>query len=149
MSQVFSYRGQNFRIEVVEVASPDEPSKVAYASWYSDAFRDLQDMPNHRCTRLAVASPVATREEALRAAYDRIKSELDADRAKQTPQKGSALSVLYTVWVFKGDVPFGLDFQEFSDAKAFAAAAEKSIDASRIGIKNNESPQFLTLWERK
>ncbi len=40
------------------------------------------------------------------------------------------------------------DFAEFADAKAFAKAAEKSVSITRVGITNNESPQYLTLWDK-
>jgi hypothetical protein len=48
----------------------------------------------------------------------------------------------------QGDAPFGFDFEEFADAKTFAAAAQKSLEITKVGIKNNESPQYLTVWEK-
>jgi hypothetical protein len=34
------------------------------------------------------------------------------------------------------------------DSSRFAAAAEKSSEITKVGIKNNESPQYLTVWEK-
>ena len=58
------------------------------------------------------------------------------------------LSVLYTVALIKGTSTYKFDFEEFSDAKAFARAAEKSRHMTKVGITNNESPQYLEVWEK-
>ncbi len=58
------------------------------------------------------------------------------------------MGVMYTVWLFKGDSSFGFEFEQFSDAKTFAESAEKSVEITKVGITNNESPQYLTIWEK-
>ena len=55
---------------------------------------------------------------------------------------------MYTVWLSKGDSSVGFEFEEFSDAKTFAKAAEKSVEITKVVITNNESPQYLTIWEK-
>ena len=148
MSHVLSYRGQYFRVDVAEVANSDAPDKSVYASWCSDAFRELKDLPQQTCSRFTGGSPLPTRAEALRHAYDWIRRNWDAKQARPISEPGDKLSVVCTAWLFKGDDPTGFDFKEFSEAKAFAEAAQKSINVTKVGVKNNESPQFLTLWEK-
>ncbi|HEX3657621.1 MAG TPA: hypothetical protein VGG64_13065 [Pirellulales bacterium] len=148
MSHVLKYGGQYFRLEIAEVASPEQPDKPAFVIWCSEAFKDLADMPRHTCSRFIGGSPLPTYADSLRHAYQWIKRDWDAHHAQPTPSAGSTASVVYTVWVFKGDAPFGFEFEEFADAKTFAAAAEKSTEITKVGIKNNESPQYLTVWEK-
>ena len=56
--------------------------------------------------------------------------------------------MLYTVWLYKEGEPVGFDFENFWEAESFAEAAKKGIGVIKVGIKNNESPQYLTVWER-
>jgi hypothetical protein len=62
--------------------------------------------------------------------------------------KGVAMLIVFTVWIFKGDGSVECQFEDFADAKKFAAAAEKIIDVKQVGITNNESPEYLTVWTK-
>jgi hypothetical protein len=149
MSHVLNYDGRFFRVDITEVASLDEPGKTVYVGWCSDAFKDLTEMPRHSCSQYIGGAPLPKYADALRNAHDWIKKNWDGQKIKQPIKtRASEASVLYTVWIFKGDSAFGCDFEEFTDAKSFANLAEKSIDVTKVGVKNNESPQFLTVWER-
>ncbi len=148
MSHVLNYDGHYFRVDIIEVVNADEPEKAAYVGWCSDGFRELKDLPNKAVSRLVAGSPSPTPDEALRHAYDWIKVNWDAQSAKRPRKAGKALSLLYTVWLFRGDGSTEFDFEEFGDATAFAKAAEKSVSITKVGITNNESPQYLTVWER-
>ena len=46
MSHVLAYDGQFFRVDITEVANPDDPDQTVYISWCSDAFKELKDMPS-------------------------------------------------------------------------------------------------------
>jgi hypothetical protein len=148
MSHVLNYDGQYFRIEITEVANADDPEKAAYISWCSDAFKELKEMPSQVVSRLVAGPPLPNSADALRCAYDWIKINWDAQQANRTHKVGDKSGLLYTVSLFKGDSPFEFEFEEFSDAKAFARAAEKSIEITKVGITNNESPQYLTVWKK-
>ena len=146
MSLVVNYGGQYVRVDIAAVTNPDAPDESLYFSWCSDAFGDLRELPNHHCSRFIAGSPAPTYAEACRRAFDWIKSNWSAQFAKPIPRAGEA--VLYSVWIFRGDARSGFEFVEFTDAKAFADAAQKGAGITRIGITNNESPQYLTLWEK-
>ncbi len=148
MSHVLSYAGQYFRIDITEVASADLPQRPGYIAWASDAFRELKQMPSHPCTRMMAGPPHPTRDEALRHAYDWLKSDWDAQQTKRPYKPRRLGAVIYTVTIFQDGSPFECQFDEFSDAKLFAKAAEKIVDASKVVVTNNESPQPLTVWER-
>ena len=148
MSHVLNYRDHYFRVDVAEIVSFDSPGKSVYVGWCSEGFRDLKDFPQHRCSRQIGGSPLSTQAEALRHAYDWIRGNWDARQAESTPSLSGKASVFYTVWLFKGGDPTGFEFVDYKEAKAFAEAAQKSSGATKIGIKDNESPQFLTLWEK-
>jgi hypothetical protein len=149
MSHVLHYDGQYFRVDITEVMSPDEPGQPAYVGWYSDAFRDLKDMPSHPLSRLVVGPPLPKHAEALQHAHEFIKKDWDTQKAKRGIKAANRPGVIYTVSLFKVDSSLKCEFDEFADAKAFAKAAEKSADLKKIGITNNESPQYLTLWEKE
>ena len=150
MPHVLNHRGQYYRVEIAEIANPDEPNRAEFVSWASDAFADLKELPNHPCSRLVPGPPQPSYADALQQAFDWLASHRPtAQPPKRTAKSGSKASVIYTVWLFKDETSLGFDFEEFSDAKAFAAAAEKSIDVTKVGVKNNESPQYLTVWEKK
>jgi len=148
MSEILNHRGQYFRVEIDEIVSTDAPDKPTYVARCSSGTRDLADLSRQSCSRLVSATPASSRDEALRQAREWLTNESHAQQPKKAKAGGSALSVLYTVWVIEGDRSSGIDFAEFHDAKAFAAAAEKGSEVTKVGIKNNESPQFLTVWER-
>lgn len=148
MPHVFHYAGRYFRVEIAQVVKPDAADKVSYAAWCSDAFSNLQDLPNHPCSRMVPGPLFATEADALRQTDEWLRADLVAQQAKRPSKHGRAASVFYTVWLFKGVTSFGFEFAEFSDAKLFAGAAEKSSDVTKVGIKNNESPEFLTVWEK-
>ncbi len=62
--------------------------------------------------------------------------------------KGMSMTTIFTVWIFKQDSTLECQFEEFADAKRFAAAAEKITDVKQVGITNNESPEYLSVWTR-
>jgi hypothetical protein len=72
----------------------------------------------------------------------------DTQRVKRPVKTPDSMSVVYTVWLFTNDGSTGFEFEEYSEATAFAKAAEKSRSITKVGVKNNESPQFLTVWEK-
>ncbi len=149
MSHVLHYDGQYFRVDITEVTNPDNPDKPVYVGWCSDAFRDLKDMPSHPLSRLVVGPPLPKHAEAEQFAHEWIKRDWDSQRGKRAIKGPNRPSVVYTVSLFKVDSSLKCEFDEFSDAKAFAKAAEKSADLTKVGITNNESPQYLTLWEKE
>ena len=147
MSHALNYDGHYFRIEIGEVASLQLPDTeyVEYVAWCSDAFKELQDLPKQTLSRF-VAGPLPTYAEALHRAQDRIKSNWDAQRTKPVDEP---VGFLYTVWLFKGGGSSSrYAFSEFADAKSFAKAAEKSVEITKVGITDPESPQYLVVWER-
>jgi hypothetical protein len=148
MSHVLKYGARYFRVDVVEIASPDDPGKAVYASWCSEAFRELKDMPAQSLSRFVPGPLVSTRNEALDHAYAWIKSTWDAQQARRTFKPDQNVAVTYIVRLFRDDHAVDFEFAEFTDAKSFARAAEKGIDITKVGITNNESPQYLTVWER-
>jgi hypothetical protein len=148
MSHVLSYDGHYFRVDVVEVVNADDPGKASYVGWCSDGFRELKDLPSQSLSRFIAGPPLASHAEALRHTYDWIKVNWDAQLVKRPRKVGRALSLLYTVWLFRGDGSTDFDFEEFAEATAFAKAAEKSVSITKVGVTNNESPQYLTVWER-
>jgi hypothetical protein len=58
------------------------------------------------------------------------------------------MSTVFTVWIFMGDGTLECQFEEFADAKKFAGAAEKIVDVKQVGVTNNESPEYLTVWTK-
>jgi hypothetical protein len=148
MSHVLAYDGHFFRVDIAEVANPDDPDKTEYVSWCSDAFNELKDMPDLTLSRFIAGPPLSKYSEARRHAYDWIKINWDAQKATRVNEVRRIVSVMYTVWLFKGNSSSGFEFEEFSDAKIFAKAAEKSVEITKVEITNNESPQILTLWEK-
>jgi hypothetical protein len=148
MSHVLAYDGQFFRVDITEVANPDEPDQPVYISWCSDAFKELKDMPSKEFTRFIAGSPLPKYAEARRHAYDWIKTNWDAQKGKRGDKVRDIEGVMYTVWLSKGARTVGYEFEDFSDAKTFAKAAEKSVEITKVVITNNESPQYLTIWEK-
>ena len=148
MPHILNYDGKYVRVEIAEVANPNHPDKALYVGWCSDAFKELKDMPSQALSRFIAGPPLPTYAEALRYACDWIKTSWDAKQADLSAKVGDLVPVIYSVWLFKGDSSLEYEFVEFSDAKAFAKAAEKSLGLSKVGITNNESPQYLTMWQR-
>lgn len=108
-------------------------------------------MPKQAFSRFVAGQPLPTHAAALRQAHEWIKINWDAQqgkRPKQATKAGDVVSVLYIVGLFKEDDSAGFDFEDFGEAKAFAKAAEKSASITKVGITNNESPQYLTVWEK-
>jgi hypothetical protein len=149
MSHVLAYKGQYFRVLVAEVVNADDPAKSGFVAWCSDSFRNLEELPRQELTRFVAGPPQATATDALRHADEWIKRSFSAPVTEPTEPARVATGITYTAWLFKGEKPTGFEFAEFFDAKAFAAAAEKSSEITKIGITNNESPQYLTMWQRK
>jgi hypothetical protein len=58
------------------------------------------------------------------------------------------MTTIFSVWIFKADGTIECQFEDFADAKAFARAAEQIVDVKQVGITNNESPEYLTVWTR-
>ncbi len=148
MSNVFSYDGQYFRIVVLDVAAAERPDEVKYASWCSDAFRELKDTPQQTCSRFVAGSPFASRADALRHAQEWIKSHWDKKVRRAQPGPGKR-ELVYTVSLFRGDIPTDHVFPEFSDARLFAESAKKEVGITKVGITNNESPEYLIVWEKE
>ncbi len=148
MSQLFSYEGQYFRVEIAEITNAAEPDKTTFVSWCSDGFADVQDAPHQSLARFIGGPPQPSYEDARRYAFDWIKGNVDA-KTKRSDKVRDLTQVVYTVWIFKRDGSSGYEFEEFADARAFASAAEKSAESTKVVITNNESPQFLTVWEAK
>jgi hypothetical protein len=86
-------------------------------------------------------------EDARRYAFDWIKGNHDV-RSKPSDRVRDLAQVLYTVWIFKREGSLGYEFEDFAAARLFASAAEKSTESTKVVITNNESPQYLTVWER-
>ncbi|HTU26138.1 MAG TPA: hypothetical protein VMF30_12105 [Pirellulales bacterium] len=148
MSHVLKYEARYFRVETAEVVGPDDSSQAVYVSWCSEAFRELKDMPQNSLSRLVPVAPAATRAEALQQAFAWIKSTYDSQQARRTFKADQPKAITYIVRLFKDEHTLDFEFAEFTDAKAFAKAAEREIDVTKIGITNNESPQYLQVWER-
>jgi hypothetical protein len=148
MSHVLNYDGQYFRIEIAEVTGADNLDKTVYVSWCSDAFRELKDAAGQACSGFVTGSPFANRAEALNHAHDWIKASWDAQRAKRVHRPAEKGNLVYSVWLFKVDTSTEHQFQEFSDARLFAKAAEKGAGITKVEITNNESPECLTAWEK-
>lgn len=146
MSHVLAYDGQFFRVDITEVANSDDPDKAVYVSWCSDAFKDLKDMPSQALSRFIAGPSLPKYADARHHAYDWIKINWDAQKAERADKVRPIVGVMYTVWLFKGASSLGFEFEEFSDAKTFAKAAEKSVEIEKVVITNNESPQNLTIW---
>jgi len=148
MPHVLHYDGRYFRVDITEVADANEPDKVMFVSWCSDGFKELKNMPSQASSQFVAGPPLPKYDEALQFAYDWIKSQWDAKQAKRVHKAGDKAGVLYKVWLFTGDGSSECEFEEFADAKSFARAAEKIVDIRKVGITNNESPQYLAVWER-
>jgi hypothetical protein len=148
MSFVLQYDGQHFRIDIVETASVDAPDKVAFVSWCSEGFKDLKSASRQSATHFVSGPPQPTYEEARRQAIDWIRSHREAGGKRPAAKARDLAQVIYTVWIFKRAESLGYEFEEFADAKAFASAAEKSRESTKVAITNNESPQYLTVWQR-
>lgn len=151
MSHVLKYGGQYFRVDITEVVNADDPDKAVHVGWCSDAFKELKDTPKHAVSQFIAGPPLRTYDDALRHAYDWIKTDWDARqvrRVKRAPGIDETVGAMYSVWLYNGDASTGFDFREFGEAKAFAKAAEKSASITKIVITDNESPQYLTLWEK-
>jgi hypothetical protein len=148
MPHILAHDGQFFRVDVAEIATPDDPGKTTYVVWCSDAFNELKEAPNQPCARFIDAPPAATYADACRQAYQWIKADWTAQKANRGGEIRDFRGVIYTAWLFKGASSWGFEFQEFSDAKTFAKAAEKGVEVTKTAITNNESPQPLTIWEK-
>ena len=148
MPHILAHDGQFFRVDVVEIATPDDPGNTRYASWCSDAFKELKKAPSQPLSRFIDAPSASSYAEACRHAYDWIKADWTAQKANHSGEIRDFRGVTYTVWLFKGASSWGWEFTEFSEAKAFAKAAEKSAEVTKTAITNNESPQPLTTWEK-
>jgi hypothetical protein len=148
MSHVLSYGGQYFRFDIGEITNAAEPDKPAFVSWSSEAFKLLEEMPRQALSRFIGGPPHPNYAEARRYTIDWIKANWDT-HTKRPGKTRDLAQVIYTVWVFKRDGSIGYEFEEFADAKMFATAAEKSAESTKVVITNNESPQYLTVWERK
>jgi hypothetical protein len=148
MSHVLKYGARYFRVEIAEVADPSDPGKTVYAGWCSEGFRELKEMPAQSLSRFVPGPPAAKHADALQHAYDWIKSTWDTQQARRTFKADQSPAVMYIVRLFKDDHVVDFDFEDFTDAKSFAKAAERCVDITRVGITNNESPQYLTVWER-
>jgi hypothetical protein len=119
-----------------------------YAGWCSEAFRELKDMPAQSLSRFIPGPAVSTHAEAIQHAYTWIKSTWDTQQAKRTFKPDQNAAVTYIVRLFKDEHVVDFEFADFTEAKTFARAAEKCIDITKVGITNNESPQYLTVWEK-
>ena len=148
MSNVLAYDGQFFRVDITEVTYPDNPEYAMYVSWCSDAFKELKDMQRQPVSRFIDGPLLPDYADARRRAFEWIKTDWDAKKSKRASQERDIVGVVYTVWLFKGETSSGFEFEQFADAKMFAKAAEKSLEITKVGITNNESPQNLTIWER-
>ena len=78
MSQLFSYEGQYFRVEIAEITNAAEPDKTTFVSWCSDGFADVQDAPHQSLARFIGGPPQPSYEDARRYAFDWIKGNVDA-----------------------------------------------------------------------
>ena len=149
MPHIFKHDDHYFRVDVVEVSAGETSARSAYVCWCSEAFKELEATPKQALTRFIAGPSVATYEDARRHAHDWIKATWDRQKAARPTRAPEVLSVIYTVWLFKGETTTGFDFEEFEDAQGFAKEAEKSLEITKILIKNNESPQYLTSWEKQ
>ena len=144
-----AYDGQYCRIDITAVASPDDLDKAVHASWCSEAFKELKQMPSQTLSRFITGPPLPKYDQARRHAYNWIKTNWDVQKVKRPNKARDAVSVTFTVWLFKGHGSLGFDLEEFSDAKLFAKTAEKSVEITKVGITNNESPEPLIVLERE
>jgi hypothetical protein len=149
MSHVLTHDGQCFRIDIVEIVASSDSGTATYMSWCSEAFKELKDAPKQALSRFIPGPPLTKYEDARRHAYDWIKTTWDHEKLNRPTGAPDVANVIYTVWLFKGETSVGFDFEWFDDAKAFAKEAEKSIEISKVLVKNNESPQSLTIWEKE
>ena len=99
-------------------------------------------------SRFIPGPPASKHAEALEHAYAWIKTTWDTQQARRTFKADQNVAVTYIVRLFKDDHVVDFEFADFTEAKTFARAAEKCIDITKVGITNNESPQYLTVWER-
>jgi hypothetical protein len=151
MPRVVKYGDQYFQIDISEVTDLSNSDKVGYVGCCSEAFKELRDLPRQACSRIIPGPPLTTLAEALKHAQDWVKLDCDAQQARhatRASKQGDKASVVYTVWLFNRDGSAGFDFGEYADAKAFAKAAERSVSITKVGTTSNESPQYLTVWER-
>lgn len=149
MSHVLAYDGQFFRVEIAEVVGADGQDKTHYVGWCSEAFKRLSDMPSQSLSRFVEGPALQTHAEARLRTYEWIKNHWDRSKAKGLNKPQKKPHVVYSVWLFHGEKSTSIEFLEYADARAFAAAAEKSTELTKIGITDNESPQYLSIWERK
>ena len=147
MSHVLEHDGNYFRVEITDITNTTDPGKTGYLSWCSDAFTDLKDMPSQKLSRFIGGPPIQDYAEARRYACSWITSNSEA-RIKQPDKERDTAAVVYRVWIFKRGSSLGYEFEEYADAQAFAKAAEKSPESTKVAITNNESPQYLKVWER-
>jgi hypothetical protein len=149
MTHILHYDGHYFRIDVVEVIDVDDAGKKTYVSWCSEGVRELKKLPGQASSLFVSGSPLPKHDEALQFACEWIKKRWNAREAKPAHKAGDKTGVLYKVRLFKGDDSLECEFEEFADAKSFARTAEKIVDIRKVGITNNESPQYLTVWEKE
>jgi hypothetical protein len=147
MSHILNLDGRYFRVEIVEVASADNPDKPRYAAWCSEAFRELKDAPSQALSRFIDGPSQSTHAAALRHAYEWIKANAVTPRTPRNPQDGKIAGGIYTVWLFKAEGSTGFEFKDFADATSFAKAAEKSSLVTKVQIKNDDGPHHVTVWE--
>lgn len=104
--------------------------------------------PSQPLSRFLDAPSASSYAEACRHACHWIKADWTAQKANRSGEIRDFRGVIYTVWLFKDASSWRWEFTEFSDAKTFANAAEKGVEATKTAITNNESPQPLTIWEK-
>jgi hypothetical protein len=107
----------------------------------------LTDAPQQVCSRFVVGAPFASHADALRHAQEWVKSNWDK-KARRVQPAGGKRELVYTVSLFRGDTSTDHVFPEFSDARLFAESAKKEVAITKIGITNNESPEYLIVWEK-
>ena len=147
MSQVYKIDDQYFRVEIAEIISASQPDKPTFVAWCSEGFADLKRMPREVLSRFVDRPPQSSIAEAQRQALEWIKANREP-QAKPVAKKRDLAQVMYTVTVFQATGSMAYEFEDIAAAKSFAAAAEKSSEAIKVAITNNESPQYLTVWER-
>ena len=135
--------------EIAELTSAAALVKTTFASWCSEGSRNLEaTWPGQALSRFIDGPPQPSYAGRRNTPSTGSTRRRRADEAVQEDARPGAGSI-YTVWVFKGTSSTGYEFEEFTDAKAFASAAEKGRESTKVAITNNESPQYLTVWERK
>jgi hypothetical protein len=122
MTHALAYHGQYYRVEIAEVVNLDNPDEAGFVSWCSGAFQDLQDLPSQNLSRFVTGPPLPTYADARRHAHEWIKIQGDARSVVPPQAPRIAKGIVYSVWLFKGDKSSGFEFEDFFDAKAFAAA---------------------------